>query len=194
MKRCSKCKNEKTYESFYKDCSVVDGRARYCIKCFLAYRKDPKNKKAIRRAKQKYNKKHVLTNKQKIKRKEAYKKRYSNDLLFRLKVNLRNRLRMAIKNRQKIGSAVIDLGCSVSELMVHLEKQFYKHPITGQDMTWNNWGRGKNKWNIDHILELQQVKIDNEEDFKKVNHFTNLQPLWWDDHIKKSVVNKSKHV
>jgi hypothetical protein len=108
---------------------------------------------------------------------------------FKLRVNLRSRLNYAIKNKQKKGSAVRDLGCSIEELKSYLENKFYPHSLTGELMTWNNWGHGKGKWSIDHVIELHRVNIEDEVEFKRVVHFTNLQPLWYEDHLRKSIEN-----
>lgn len=46
-------------------------------------------------------------------------------------------------------------------------------------MTWDNYG----KWHIDHIVPLVSAKT--EEEMYKLCHYTNLQPLWALDNIKK---------
>ena len=94
----------------------------------------------------------------------------------RIKNNLRTRLNMAIKNNQKVGSAVKDLGCSVEELKAYLESKFTK------DMTWDDYG----KWHIDHIKPLSSFDLSNPEELKKACHYSNLQPLWAKDNLKKS--------
>src|SRR5208283_3555102 len=52
------------------------------------------------------------------------KQRGQVDIQFWLVGNLRSRLYKAIKNNQKSGSAVRDLGCSIEFLKQHLEAQF----------------------------------------------------------------------
>ena len=73
------------------------------------------------------------------------------------------------------GSAVSDLGCTVSELRSYLEAQF----LPG--MSWENMG----KWHIDHIKPLAGFDLTNRECFLEACHYTNLQPLWAVDNIRK---------
>lgn len=102
---------------------------------------------------------------------------YKDNVQFKLKMLLRNRLRLAIKNNQKVGSAISDLGCSVEELKTHLESKF----LPG--MTWGNWSR--NGWHIDHVEPLSKFDLSDPIQFKKACHYTNLQPLWATDNLKK---------
>lgn len=111
-----------------------------------------------------------------IKNSNYYKQRYRNDIQFRLKVILRNRIRQSIKTDTKVGSAVKDLGCSIEELKVHLESKFQP------GMSWSNIG----EWHIDHIVPLSSFDLTNREQFLRACHYTNLQPLWSLDNIAKS--------
>lgn len=94
---------------------------------------------------------------------------------YRISRNLRSRLRSALRGRAKRGSAVRDLGCSVEELMAHIESKFH------HQMTWENYG----KWHIDHIRPLSSFNLSDPEQVKAACHFTNLQPLWAKDNISK---------
>ena len=46
-------------------------------------------------------------------------------------------------------------------------------------MSWENQG----KWHIDHITPLSSAKT--EEEVYRLCHYTNLQPLWAEDNLKK---------
>ena len=113
------------------------------------------------------------------------RKRKKEDINYRLAFNLRARISMAIKNNYKSGSAVDDLGCSIEFLKQHLESKFYQNQKTGEDMTWDNYG----KWQIDHIVPLASFVLTNREQFVKACHYTNLQPLWKEDHFNKTSVD-----
>lgn len=111
-----------------------------------------------------------------VKESDYYRQRYNNDIQFRLKVILRNRLTVAIKKNQKAGSAVRDLGCTIDFFKNYLESKF----LSG--MTWENVG----DWEIDHIIPLSRFDLTDREQFLKVCHYTNLQPLWKQDNLSKS--------
>ena len=106
------------------------------------------------------------------------KNRLKTDIQYKLSHNLRLRLHSAIKNNQKIGSAVKDLGCTIDELKTYLESKFQS------EMTWDNWTI--DGWHIDHIKPLASFNLTNKQQFLEACHYTNLQPLWAKDNRLKS--------
>lgn len=95
---------------------------------------------------------------------------------FKLAHTLRCRIGAHLKKNKtkKNGSAVKDLGCSISELKIHLESKFESW------MTWDNYGRfSKNRetWNVDHIKPLSSFNLSDPIQFKQACHYTNLQPM-----------------
>lgn len=112
-----------------------------------------------------------------------YQKEYiQNNINLKLSSSLRRRLRCAIYNNQKSGSAVRDLGCSIPEFKIYLKSKF-------QDgMSWDNYGY--REWHIDHIIPLASFDLSNREEFLKACHYTNLQPLWAEENFRK---NKRKN-
>jgi len=111
-----------------------------------------------------------------VKKSNYYKERYHTDIEFRLRVILRNRLLQSVRTNARAGSAVKDLGCTVSEFKEYLESRFTS------GMTWDNMG----DWHIDHIKPLVNFDLTNVEQFKEACHYTNLQPLCKEDNLKKS--------
>jgi hypothetical protein len=97
------------------------------------------------------------------------------DPLFRLKSNLRSRLSHTLRGANKLSSVFVYVGCSVDELRKHLESQFEP------GMTWDNYG----EWHVDHKRPLISFSIS-EEDLQLAWNYTNLQPLWAKDNLKKS--------
>ncbi len=128
-----------------------------------------KNRKRIQSYNLEYKKTHKL-------QQNLYQKnRLKTDIQFKLSVCLRMRISQAIK----AGSAIEDLGCTIIEFKNYIENQFI------EGMTWNNWGNGKNKWNIDHIKPLSKFDLSNREQFLEACNYKNLRPLWWIDNLRK---------
>jgi hypothetical protein len=46
-------------------------------------------------------------------------------------------------------------------------------------MSWDNYG----EWHVDHMMSLAMAKSKHEAE--KLCHYTNLQPLWAKDNLKK---------
>lgn len=149
------------------------------------YAKDPERKKQYRRKYSAENKE-IISAKAKVYHAEnkpailAYRRVYSKerkatDPLFKLGHAVRNRLLKILRKRnlKKTESLPEYLGCSVEALRAHLESQFQV------GMTWDNRGA----WHIDHIIPLSSAKT--EAEIYLLCHYTNLQPLWAADNLKK---------
>lgn len=129
--------------------------------------------KELDRAK-KYRQENI--NKVRESQKKSVKKRYQKDSLFKLTHNVRCRIYqfLKIKSISKTNSTFNLIGCEPNQLKDYLEKLF------NSDMSWDNYG----DWHIDHIIPLSSAKT--KEDIYKLCHYTNLQPLWAEDNLKKS--------
>lgn len=128
------------------------------------------------------NKEHVRSYNRKY-----FNERGKNDLNFKIKRNLRNRLRQALKSNSKNSTTIILLGCSVQELKNYLESKFTN------GMSWDNYGKGGEKWQIDHIIPCSFFDLTIEENQRKCFHYTNLQPLWEKDNLKKGRLLNYNH-
>jgi len=106
------------------------------------------------------------------------RERYKTDTEYRLKIILRIRVKRAVIGDSKAGSAVRDLGCSIAEFKVYIEEQF----LPG--MTWDNWS--PSGWHLDHIRPLASFDLTDREQFLQACHYTNYQPLWAVDNLRKS--------
>ena len=143
------------------------------------------NKDKINKQKKAYQK----ANKDKINtRRRAYRKyKYNNDPLFKLKAIYRYSVKKAFASigKKKNCSSIKVLGLNnYKEYADYLSNQFYDHPISGEKMTFDNHGSGEDCWQIDHIIPL--LTAETEEDVIRLSHYTNLQPLWEVDHLKKT--------
>ena len=114
------------------------------------------------------------------KRKNVYIKYLNSKPEVKIAKNLRIRLRkiLIIQSTYKKDSTFNLVGCTVEKLKYHLERQFK------DGMTWFNYGVFG--WHIDHIIPCSKFDLSKLEEQKKCFHFTNLQPLWAADNIKKS--------
>ena len=172
--QCKKCKNNYSHKYYAKN------KKRYA-----------KNRINNKLQKSEYDKQRYKKHRYKIKHKSSqyyyanlvkvkqyWNNRYKNDLNFRITMNLRKRVRNIIKNQKKYFSNIELVGCSVTELKVHLEKQFTK------GMTWKNYGFYG--WHIDHVIPCSSFDMTDPKQQKKCFHYTNLQPLWAEDNLRKS--------
>jgi hypothetical protein len=176
-KVCPVCGRNKKIQEFSKDKSKSDGLQYRCKECAkivkIFYREQNPN----------YYKGYssIIQHQQYIENNPDYYKKYQrvrrgNDIRFKLACSLRRRLWNALRRGFKSGSAIRDLGCSIDELKLHLEKQF--HP----GMTWDNYGK---IWTIDHKIPLAYFDLTNRQELKLAVHFSNIQPLWAKENIKK---------
>src|SRR3990167_4949073 len=104
-------------------------------------------------------------------------RRRADNIQDRLADTLRARMRYAIRNSQKKGSAVSDLACSIDLLKEYLEDKFT------EGMSWTNFGL--DGWHIDHIKPLSAFDLSSREEFLEACHYTNQQPMWARDNLKK---------
>jgi 5-methylcytosine-specific restriction endonuclease McrA len=112
-------------------------------------------------------------------RNAEYKRRYRIKFPeYRILENVRSLIYQTLRNNIKSGHTEELLGCSVEELYAYLESLFQP------GMTWDNWGRGG--WQIDHIIPLDYFDFSDPEQQKRAWHYTNLQPLWAIDNLRKS--------
>ena len=145
-----------------------------------------------------YNKAYQEANKEKIKETievwnvanpekiRAYRKKQYDKLVStpegRLIKSIRSRIHKIIKINQKVKNkhTLELLGCDGKFLKKHLQKKFSK------GMSWDNYG----EWHVDHIVPidyfLKNHDFNDVEIQKECFHYSNLQPLWSLENIRKS--------
>ena len=123
------------------------------------------------REKNKHNKKKQY----KIYLRRYEKERIRTDPVFCLKKRIRTRVAYVIKNNgfSKKSKTNDTLGCDWLNLKIHIESKFTN------GMAWDN----RHLWHIDHIIPLASAK--SVEEVIRLCHYTNLQPLWAEDNLKK---------
>ena len=121
----------------------------------------------------KYREKEEWREKFKIWNKKWKLKKIKEDGFYRMKINLRARIREYLIGESKGKRTKEIVGLDKMEFKLYIQNKF----VDG--MSWENYG----KWHLDHIKPLCIAK-DNEEALL-LNHHTNLQPLWAEDNLKK---------
>ena len=182
-KVCSKCSVEKEICEFRKDRSKKDGLYPSCKRFKLLWRQ--KNKELTNLANQrsrlncqerikKYNSEYQKKNKDKINTRSVERKK--SDPLYKLSLLIRSRMYnfLKYKNVTKKNKTSEIVGCSLETLKFHIENQFT------DGMSWELMGK---HIHIDHIIPLSSAKT--EQEILKLCHYTNLQPLWAKDNLKK---------
>ena len=179
-KVCSKCKEEKEVCEFNKDKSKKDGYRPNCKLCqkkqrSLTYYSTNEIKEKHRERQKKYY--HNNINKIREYKRKYEKDKLKNDFIFRLSKNMRNRvLQFLQSNNMNKNNKTFDIvGCNPKYLKEYIQSKFV------ENMSWENYGYYG--WHIDHIIPLSSAKT--EEEFYKLCHYTNLQPLWAEDNFKK---------
>ncbi len=173
MKKCSSCKEEKNRSEFYKDSATNDGLNYKCKSC--AKKLKIKSKDRIAEWSKKYvQQKHVKAKSRK--NALAYYYKTKDDPIHKTKRSLRRLINQALKAKFwiKDGPSEELLGCSYEHAIQHFEDQFT------EGMNWSNHG----EWHIDHITPLDSANTI--EELNKLCHYTNLQPLWAVDNLRKN--------
>jgi hypothetical protein len=157
-KACGKCKEIKTIDCFSKNKARKDGHSQFCKEC--ASELDQYYRPRQREYRNGYQRNKRQT-----------------DINFRIADNLRRRINIAIKGKQKNSSSLLVLGCSVSNLIERLESRFHS------GMSWENYGK---TWEIDHIKPCASFDLSLPEEQFACFNYSNLQPLLTFDNRKKS--------
>jgi hypothetical protein len=120
-----------------------------------------------------YMKSYQLTHK---KERAVYRKNQrKNNIRVRILDSLRARFGLIFIKRNRSLSTMFLIGCEIDYLLYYLQNKFT------DNMNWDNYG----KWHIDHIKPCCSFDLSKIEEQKKCFHYTNLQPLWAIDNIKK---------
>jgi hypothetical protein len=107
--------------------------------------------------------------------KQYGKRRRAEDPVYALAARIRNLIRKSLRRNgfAKRSRTQEILGCSYEDFLAHLQSQF----LPG--MAWNN----RRLWHIDHYVPVASAKT--EEELLRLNHYTNLRPLWAADNLSK---------
>tara|TARA_B100000519_G_scaffold108560_1_gene94090 strand:+ start:496 stop:1158 length:663 start_codon:yes stop_codon:yes gene_type:complete len=187
MKVCTNCKQNKPLSEYYKNKTHIKSGVKYyphsrCKVCHSnqtsAHHKKPESRRkrllrqrtpAGREIQRRRNQKWINSGKSK-----RYKRmKRKTDPSFRLKENLRRRLRYALKGQNKAETTMKLVGCTSEEAVQWIESQFT------DGMTWENI-------EVDHMMPCNSFNLEDPDQQKSCFHYTNLQPLFKKDNRMKS--------
>lgn len=178
-KVCSKCQANKTIDNFSKQ-----GKATWCKPCSNEYAKQYRtnNKDKVKENNKKYHENNKDKKKEYDKGRLDYvrkrdKERYANDINFRLRKILRNRLYKTIKGEKTSRSILLYLGVDMAFFKKFLESQFI------EDMSWDNYAV---MWEIDHVEPCSYFDLTKEDEKRKCFAWTNMRPLLKSENMSKS--------
>lgn len=118
------------------------------------------------------------------KRRNALEKiRKREDPLHNLRCGVRIRMCSILRKKGygKASKSAEILGCSWEEFKNHIEKGFK------EGMSWEN----RSEWHVDHIIPL--ASANSEEALVELFHYTNTQPLWRMENLRKSAKMPLRH-
>lgn len=198
-KNCTRCKENKEFEEFYKSSINPDGLKCYCKSCTKEINKpyeklrweikkeeiksDPilKSDLAIKgriwRTKNKERlseskTKYYHENKERILKysTDYHRLRKLEDNNFRLRCNTRKRVYDAVRGICYSSQTQAIFGCSRDEFLNYLESKFYG------GMNWDNYGNN-GIWEVDHIIPISNYDLTDLSQLRLALHYTNCQPL-----------------
>lgn len=184
-KTCTKCRKKLSIDCYHKQAAAKGGLSPSCKECKrkykIRYHKENQDKIKEQNANWRiknpdYSSNYYQVNKDRLNKKhnERLKKYYYNDTNYRIKTLLRNRLNKFIHS--KIDTTISFLGCDLEYFKQYMEYKFI------EGMSWDNIG----DWHIDHIKPCCSFDLTDPEEQRKCFHYTNLQPLWAIDNLRKA--------
>lgn len=196
LKRCGTCRTEKPFSEFHRCISRPDGLNHRCKRCQSEHdraRCNPpveEGEKVCRtcgegKPVQSFGIMKISSDGRRnicrecdVRDKVEYRrKRRAEDPLFALEHRLRNLVYNSIVRNSGRKAAKTEelLGCTVAEARDHIEGLFQ------EGMSWEDRG----SFHIDHIKPCASFDLSKESEQRACMHYTNLQPLWAADNIRK---------
>jgi len=159
-KICGVCGREQWKTNFHVNNAKDDGLQSYCKDCKSDYMKD-----------------YGLCNRKKLSEQVRIRvdRLYHSDPNFRIKSLLKGFVNGSLKNNKESSRFKELVGCSVKDL---------KDYLISLGMDFGEWGRSG--IHIDHIIGWQSFDLEDEVEQKKYYNWTNLQPLFYLENIRKS--------
>lgn len=110
-------------------------------------------------------------------RRKRSKERKTSNPIFKMSENIRSLIIISFKKKDFIKKSKTEqiLGCSLKEFSEYILS------LCPEGVTLKDFGRYG--YQIDHVIPISSAKT--EEEIVRLNHYTNLQPLFWRGNISK---------
>ena len=165
---CKECQKKVDSESRQLKMSLIEDKIITCRKCGRSGKTE-----LFSNEKYKMAKNYTLC-------RDCRREKQKQSINYRIRKNISKRIKSAFnryKNLKKdYGTMKKYVGCDMNTFFKHIEKQFT------DGMSWENYG----EWHMDHIKPISSFDLTDEEQVKKCFHYTNIQPLWAKENLKKS--------
>lgn len=211
MKICTKCKTEKTFDSFGIDKYRPDGYKIYCKNCvktnfnknrkeYLLKYYESNKEKMLEKQKERYvekkdyilqyGKEYRSNNKQKIKEYNKVNKDKINSWTRKYRekrkkednvFKFKSNVRSLITSSFKRGTNQFRKNAKTETILGCTIQEFIKH--IQSKFTEGMTLNNHGEWHLDHIYPVSLATT--EEQIIKLNHYTNFQPLWAEDNLSK---------
>lgn len=117
-----------------------------------------------------------------MKRKENAARRQKHDIQYKIRKRLHHHIYLAL-NEWKKEKLYELLGCTMPTFIQYIESKWI------EGMSWENYGVYRldqpMTWHLDHVIPSSAFDLTKIEEREKCFHYTNLQPLWAVDNIRK---------
>ncbi len=189
MRICRACKKLLPITYFWISRGCPDDRSLYCKTCASIHR--GRRPRRIRRTPEE----DIEWKQSKSRRWYANHQKYwlnrrRNNPSIRLAMCMRTRINLALKrclngSSKKSAETRTLLGCSFEQLRGYLQSKFR------DGMTWENYGP---TWHVDHIKPCAAFDLTKPEEQAACFHYTNLQPLFKLDNLRKNRFYEDKSI
>lgn len=189
-KQCTKCGDIKKLDEFNWRNKARGTKTSQCKSCACEYRhahykKNKEKEKAYQKTYyeankeqcRRVNKKWIMANPHYFN--EWRKKQYATNIQFVIRTRLRAICKWAIKQNSKSAKTMELLGCSCDEFIEYWMPLLERIKAKEQDFLTG-------KVHIDHIKPCSSFDLTDPQQQATCFHYTNLQPLWAKDNIRKS--------
>lgn len=163
-KRCSRCETVKPISDFNKNASDPSGHSNSCKPCSVIAAREWR-----------------INNPERFKASTSARNsiRWRTDAQYKLTTYLRTRLTILLKGNKSDTTETLT-GCTFQELRRYIELQWKP------GMSWSNWGRTNDCWQIDHKRPVSSFDLTDPAQQIQCFHYSNLEPLWAVDNRRKS--------